>query len=92
MIKFPIDYGVGELHENQLAVRECYIAMLKMDGCQQTMCIGEQRVVPKLVEELEEVSFDDSRLERMTKMGKLASWLVRQALSTFLRDNQDVLA
>ena len=31
MIKFPIDYGVGELHGNQVAARECYIAMMEMD-------------------------------------------------------------
>ena len=42
MIKFPIDDGMGELRGNQVAARECYIAILKMDGHQQTMCIGEQ--------------------------------------------------
>ena len=31
MIKFPTDYGVGELRGNQVAVRECYITMLEMD-------------------------------------------------------------
>ena len=31
MIKFPTDYGVGELSENQVAARECYIAMMEMD-------------------------------------------------------------
>ena len=41
MIKFLTDYRVGELHGNQVAARECYIAMLKMDNHQQTMCIGE---------------------------------------------------
>ena len=47
MIKFSIDYGVGELRGNNVAARECYIAMLKMDGHQQIMCIGEQRAVKK---------------------------------------------
>ena len=51
------------------------------------MCIGEQRAVVELIEELEEVTLNDSRPERMTRMGTLASWLVRQALSAFLRDN-----
>ena len=32
MIKFPIDYGVRELRENQVAAHECYIAMIKMDN------------------------------------------------------------
>ena len=34
MIKFPTDYGVGELRGNQVAARECYIAMLEMDDHQ----------------------------------------------------------
>ena len=92
MIKFPTNYGVGELRGNQVAARECYIAMLEMDDHQQTMCIGEQRVVAEPVEELEEVTLSDSRPERTTRVGILASWPVRQALTTFLRDNQDVFA
>ena len=31
MIKFSIDYGVGELRGNQVATRECYVAMMEMD-------------------------------------------------------------
>ena len=31
MIKFPTKYGVGELCRNQVAARECYIAMMEMD-------------------------------------------------------------
>ena len=56
------------------------------------MCIGEQRAVAEPVEKLEEVILDDSRPERMTRVGTLASWPVQQALMTFLRDNQDVFA
>ena len=56
------------------------------------MCIGEQRAVVEPVEELEEVTLDDSRPEQKTRMGTLASWPVRQALTAFLRDNQDVFA
>ena len=92
IIKFPTDYGVGELCENRVAVRECYIAMLEMDDHQQTMCIGEQRAVAEPVEELEEVTLDDSRPDRTTRIGTLASWLVRRALTVFLRDNQDMFA
>ena len=39
MIKFPTEYGVGEVRGDQVAVCESYIAMLEMDGHQQTMCI-----------------------------------------------------
>ena len=41
MIKFPNDYGMGELRGNQVVTRECYIAILEMDIHQQTMCIEE---------------------------------------------------
>ena len=42
MIKFPTEYGVGEVKRDQVAARECYIAMLEMNDYQQTMCIEEQ--------------------------------------------------
>ena len=31
MIKFPTDYGVGELQGNQVAAQECYIAIIEME-------------------------------------------------------------
>ncbi|XP_030970380.1 uncharacterized protein LOC115990723 [Quercus lobata] len=31
MIKFPTDYGVGELRGSQMAARECYITMMEME-------------------------------------------------------------
>ena len=55
-----------------MAARECYIAMLEMKDHQQTMCIGEQRTIAELVEELEEVILDESRPGRTTRMGTLA--------------------
>ena len=30
-IKFPTEYGIGEVQRDQLAARECYLAMLAMD-------------------------------------------------------------
>ena len=54
MIKFLTEYVVGELRGNQIAARECYIAMLEMEDQQQTMCIGKQRALAEPVEELEE--------------------------------------
>ena len=73
MIKFPTDYGVGELQGDQVVACKCYIAMLEMEDHQQTMCIEEQRTIAKPVEELEEVTLDESEPERTTKMGTLAS-------------------
>ena len=77
MIEFPTDYGVGELWGNQVAGRECYIAMLEMDDHQQAMCIEEQQAIAEPVEELEEVTLDESKPERMTRMGTLSSRTVR---------------
>ena len=56
------------------------------------MCIGEQWTIAEPVEELEEVILDESRPERTTRMGTLASPTVRQDLPNFLRRNQDVFA
>ena len=44
-VKFPIEYGVGQVQEDQLATRECYLAMLAMDEQVQAMNIEEKRVV-----------------------------------------------
>ena len=65
--------GLGSCKETRWPARECYIAMLEMEDHQQTMCIEEQRTIAKPVEELEEVTLDESEPERMTKMGTLAS-------------------
>ncbi|XP_075675219.1 uncharacterized protein LOC142644517 [Castanea sativa] len=92
MVKFPTEYGVGELRGNQVVARECYIAMMEMDDHLQAMIIEEQRTVAEPVEELEEVHLDDSRSERTTRIGTLASQTVRQALALFLKETQDVFA
>ena len=41
MIKFSKEYEVGELRGDQVAVRECYIAMLEIDNHLQTLSIEE---------------------------------------------------
>ena len=70
-----------------MAARKCYIAMLEMEDYQQIMCIEEQRTIAELVKELEEVTLDESRPERMTRMGTLASQPISQALASFLKMN-----
>ena len=87
MIKFPTEYGIGELRGDQMTTRECYIAMPEMEDHQQIMCIGEQRTTAGPVKEFEEISLDESRPKRTTRMGMLASSLIRQALTAFLRMN-----
>ena len=49
-------------------------------------------MVVKPIEGLKEILIHDSRPERMTRIGTLASPPVRQALTTFMRKNQDVFA
>ena len=64
--------------------------MLKMDNHLQTMCIEEQQTMVEPIKGLEEVLLDDSRLKRTARISILASLLTRQALTIFLRENQDV--
>ena len=66
MIKFPTEYGVAEVRGDQVATRECYIAMLELDDHLQTMNIEEKRMVAELVERLEEMLLDNSRSDRTT--------------------------
>ena len=87
MIKFPTEYGIGELRGDQVATRECYIAILELEDYQQTMYIGEQQTAAEPVEELEEIILDELRPGRTTRMGTLASPMVRQDLASFLRMN-----
>ena len=54
MIKFPTNYGVGELRGNQMAARECYIAMMEMEDQFQALSIEEHRTVTEPVEKLED--------------------------------------
>ena len=61
MIKFPTVYGVREVHGDQVAACECYIAILEMDNHLQTMSIEEQQTVAEPVEGLEEILLDNSR-------------------------------
>ena len=44
------------------------------------------------MKELEEILLDNSRSKRTTKIGTLANLPVRQALTTILRENHDVVA
>ena len=92
MIKFPTNYGVGELRGDQVAARECYIAMMEIDDHLQAMNIEEHRTTTEPVEKLEEVLLNDSDHERTTKIGTLASPAIHQEITAFLRSNRDVFA
>ena len=55
-VKFPTEYGVGQVQGDQLAAKECYLAMLAMDDQVQTMNIEERRVIVEPTEALENIS------------------------------------
>ena len=75
-----------------MAACECYVVMMEMDDHLQAMSIEEHRMATEPIEKLEEVFLNDSKLDRTTKIGTLANPTVRQALTTFLINNQDVFA
>ena len=66
--------------------------MMEMDDHLQAMNIEEHRTATEPIEKLEEILLDDSKLDRMTKNGTLANPAICQALTAFLRNNQDVFA
>ena len=92
MIKFVTEYGVGEVRGDQMGARERYIAMLEMDDHLQTMNIEKQRAVVEPVEGLEEILLNNFRPEWTTRIGTIASPPIRQALTSFLREDQDIFA
>ena len=61
--------------------------MLEMDDHLQTMSVEEQRKGEEPVERLEEIPLNSSRLDRTTRIGTLASLMVRLALVAFLKEN-----
>ena len=54
------------------------------------MNIEERQTMVELVERLEEIPLNDSRLDRTTRIGTLASSKIRIELATFLKTNQDI--
>ena len=56
------------------------------------MSIEEQQTIIVPVKGLEEILLDNFRHERTTSFSTLANLPVRQALTTFLRKNQDVFS
>ena len=68
-VKFPTEHEVGQVQGDQLATRECYLAMLAMDEQVQTMNIEKKRIVAEPTEALENIPLDESNLERCTRVG-----------------------
>ena len=91
-VKFLTKYGIGQMQGDQLAARECYLAMLGMDEHVQTMSIEERRVVAKPIEVLEDILLEEGNPEKFTRIGTNMEKKTKQDLVQFLRKSIDVFA
>ena len=91
-VKFPTEHGVGEVQGDQLAARECYLAMLAMDEQTQTMNIEERRIVAEPTEILEDIPLDEDDLGKSIRIGADLEGKIKKDLIRFLRENIDVFA
>ena len=91
-VKFPTENGVGEVQGDQLAARECYLAMLAMDEQAQMMNIEERRVVAEPTKALENISLDEDDPKKSTRIGANLEEKMKDDLIHFLRENIDVFA
>ena len=86
-VKFPTEYGIGQVQGDQLAARECYLAMMTLDEQVQTMSIEERRFVAEPTEVLEEVPLEEGNPEKFTRIGTSMEEKTKQDLVQFLREN-----
>ena len=91
-IKFPTEYGVGQVQGDQLVAKRCYLAMLAMDKQVQTMSIEERRDAVEPTETLENISLDEDNPERCTRIGVDLEEKTKKGLVHFLRKSIDVFA
>ena len=91
-VMFPTKHEVGQVQGEQLAARECYLAMLAMDEQVQTMNIEEKKIVAEPTKELENIPLDESNLERYTKVGANLKEKNKKDLVQFLKKNINVFA
>ena len=91
-IKFPIEYGIGEVQGDQLVAKECYLAMLAMDEQMQTMNIEERRILAEPIKVLEDVPFDESNPEKFIRIGTSMGEKTKQDLVGFLKKSTYVFA
>ena len=91
-VKFPTNYRVGQVQGDQLAARECYLAMLAMDKHVQTMSIDERKVITEPTKVLEDVPLDQSNPEKFTRIGTSIEMKTKQDLVHFLKKSMDLFA
>ena len=91
-VKFPTEHGIGQAQGDQLAVRECYLAMMALDEQMQMMSIEERRFMTEPTEILEDVPLEEGNPEKFTRIGTSMEEKTKQDLIQFLRENIDVFA
>ena len=89
-VKFPSEYKVGQVQGDQLAIRECYLAMLALDEQVQMINIEERRVVAESTKALEDIPLDENNPERYTRVGVDMEKKTKQDLVQFLKKSIDV--
>ena len=87
-----MENGVGEVQGDQLAARECYLAMLAMDEQAQMMNIEETRAVVEPTEALENISLEEDYPEKSTRIKADLEEKIKKDPIHFLRENIDVFA
>ena len=91
-VKFPTKYGIGKMQGNQLAARECYVAILAMDEQMQTMNIEERRMLVEPIEVLEDVPLDESNSKKFIKIGTSMEEKTKQDLVGFLKRSTNIFS
>ncbi|XP_059627710.1 uncharacterized protein LOC132270548 [Cornus florida] len=97
LMRFPTEYGMGEIRGDQTMARECYVASLRKIKSQETFTIEglEGKDIPDFhraepTEELEEVILGEPK--KKVSIGSLLPPGIKDELTQFLRKNQDVFA
>ena len=71
---------------DQLAAKECYLAMLAMDEQIQMMNIEERRIVLEPTETLEDIPLDEDDPGKSTRIGADLEGKIKKDLIRFLRN------
>ena len=64
-----MEYRIGQVQGDQLAARECYLAMLAMNEHVQMIIIEERRVIAEPSEILEDIPLEEGNPEKFTRIG-----------------------
>ncbi|XP_059663431.1 uncharacterized protein LOC132309095 [Cornus florida] len=74
-MRFPIEYGIGELRGDQTITRECYVASLKEKKQQEALIVEEieekEQDRAKPIEDLVEICLNDNDVTKKVRIGSL---------------------